>query len=288
MTWVFRSSYWWDAPNQKVCPTPIATKNSQWITRSPDQPCPRLPLSVGLVLPALLLGTPSTSTGHQTSRWKLENTNMTNIRVLSAPSWRLHRLHSTIKCQFISKTSGKFLKMKWIFILKANDVYKKVKKALLSLRLGSKFLSKREIGKSLCWLLVRCRGGRLLCLAEGAESEPRGARSCWTGRDMTPFSHTPPPESTSLTATKLTDVAWVIFGCSPRDRRSLKNITPQASGRVWEFPGPGIVGFKMFSFRVQGKIPANTSVTGHKVLLKEEYKVFNISQTRASYYSKKY
>lgn len=35
------------------------------------------------------------------------------------------------------------------------------------------------------------------------------------------------------------------------------------------------------------EIPANTSVTGHKVLLKEEYKVFNISQTRASYYSKK-
>lgn len=58
---------------------------------------------------------------------------------------------------------------------------------------------------------------------------------------------------------------------SSRDRRNLKNITPQASGRGLVLPRPGTGGFKAN----QGP-PANTGGTGSEELLKEECKVVNI------------
>lgn len=73
---------------------------------------------------------------------------------------------------------------------------------------------------------------------------------------------------------------------SPRDRRSLKNITPQASGRGLVLPRPGTGGFKAIS-TLSARMPrAHTRETDSKELLKEECKVFNTLQTRATYYSK--
>lgn len=75
---------------------------------------------------------------------------------------------------------------------------------------------------------------------------------------------------------------------SPRDRRSLKNITPQASGRCLALPRPGTGRFKAISSPSARRPRAPSSHPGNRFSepLKEECKVVNILQTRATYYSK--
>lgn len=62
-----------------------------------------------------------------------------------------------------------------------------------------------------------------------------------------------------------------------RDRRSLKTITPQASGRGLVLPRPGTGGFKAISSSARrSRAPSSHPGTGSKELLKEECKVVNI------------